>query len=82
MDVIPFDEKTVKKLMPVYFDARITNDTHKNLVVLPQIHTSDMVFQLDRQSEEWMPMVCQKCNRSYQNILVFKILNINILVCL
>ena len=79
---MPFDKKTITKLMPVYFDAKIANDTHKNLVVLPQIHTSDVVFQLDRQHEEWMPMICQKCNRSYQNILVFKILNINILVCL
>jgi hypothetical protein len=82
MDVMPLNEKRVTKLMPVYFDAKIKGTKEKNMAVFPQIHTSNTVFQLDRATELWTPLVCHKCDRSYQNVLVFKILNINILVCL
>ena len=82
MDVQPFDDKTVTKLMPIYYDAKFNGETSHSLVMLPQIHTSNVVTQLSRPSGEWMPLICNKCDKYYQNVLVLKNLDINILVCL
>lgn len=82
MDIKPFDSKTIKKLPPIFYSAKFCDKKYNNLIVLPQIHTSDLVSQVSRYSGLWEPVVCHKCNTAYQNILIFKVLDINILVCL
>jgi hypothetical protein len=82
MDIKPVDRKTIKKLSPIFYDAKFLNQKYKNLVILPQIHTSDLVHQVSRNSGLWEPVICYKCNTAYQNILIIKILDINVLICL